>query len=44
MEWGDWEFWMEYPTEEDAKRAKRLFQRGDQQFKVVMKEFENGNA
>ncbi len=38
IEWGEWEHWMDYPTEEHAKTAKRLFQRGDQEFKVVKKE------
>jgi hypothetical protein len=42
MEWEDWAYWMECPTEESAKRAVRLFARSDQQLKVVTKEEQNG--
>ena len=36
VDWGEWEPWfMSYPTREDAERAVRLFQREDQQFKIV---------
>ena len=34
-DWNEWEHWMDYPTTEHAETAKRLFQREDQQFKVV---------
>jgi hypothetical protein len=38
MDWEDWEHWMDYPDLESAQRAKRLFQRGDQELKIVPKE------
>jgi hypothetical protein len=37
IEWSEWEHWMDYPSEEDAERAKRLFSRDTQEFKVVKK-------
>jgi hypothetical protein len=38
IEWGEWEHWMDYPTEEHAKTAARLFSRDTQEFKIVHKE------
>ncbi len=38
IEWDEWEHWMDYPSEEDAKRATRLFARDTQQLKVVCRE------
>ena len=39
VDWSEWEPWfMDYPTVEDAERAKRLFQREDLEFKVVITE------
>ena len=38
VDWSEWEHWMDYPTVEDAERAKSLFQRENQEFKVVITE------
>jgi hypothetical protein len=38
IEWTEWEHWMDYPSEDAAKTAKRLFSRADQEFKVVLKD------
>lgn len=38
MEWSDWEQWFQndfYPTREAAEYTAKLFERDDQQFKVV---------
>lgn len=36
IDWSEWEPWfMSYPTKEAAQQAVRLFQREDQQFKIV---------
>jgi hypothetical protein len=43
IEWGDWEHWMDYPSLEHAKNAKRLFARETQQFKVVEKKDERND-
>jgi hypothetical protein len=37
IEWDEWEHWMDYPSEEHAKSAVRLFARETQQLKVVPK-------
>lgn len=38
VDWSEWEHWTDYPTAEDAEQAKRLFQRENQEFKVVITE------
>jgi hypothetical protein len=38
IEWSEWEHWMDYPSEEHAHRATRLFARDTQQLKVMPKQ------
>jgi hypothetical protein len=40
IEWDEWEHWMDYPSEEHADHAARLFSREGQRFKVVVKHTE----
>jgi hypothetical protein len=42
VEWTEWKHWMDFPSEEAAKTAKRLFSRADQEFKVVAKSADEG--
>lgn len=37
VEWSEWEYWMNYPSEDHAITAKRIFEREDLQFKIVIR-------